>query len=546
MRSLRPVSLAAILAAAAIRFGLFFHEPPGRDQGLFLTLADGVLRGKVLYRDLWEHKPPGVVALYAAALAAFGRSYAAIHLLQALSAALTAVLIERLVRRETSSPSAALLSALLYVLYAAGLMFGAYWGTAQPEVFMDLPVIAAVTLLSRARDGGGRPGALGLGAGLAVGWCVLLKYSAAPLAGLVLIGLAAGRSVRGRRTLLLLLGFAAGCVLPALAAAAVTAAAGAWEDFFRATVVFNAEHRRVATDSVWADWPAKTLYAPLALLPVYLAAALGAVLSVRPGAGGQRADGARALAGAAAWLWILALAQVFWQGKFWAYHYHVVLLPSCLLAGVGLSRAVAWLERRTDSRRTAVAVVATALLAAALPYLQYLQQYDRHHAISAAWSGRVSLEQMESTYNWGEDYEFAQTRAVAAALARETSAEQRVFVWGFEPLVYFLSGREPASRFLYDYPLMPRFSGVHPLYARQLLADLRRDPPARFVVLSRDANDIEPEDSLTQIRRWEELRAFLEAHYVPAWQIGDFRVFARADREIERGAAGEARGESAK
>ena len=183
-----PMGLAIVLivAFAALRFGFFIHEPPGRDQGMFSYLGDGILHGKRLYRDLWDHKPPGVVWLYALAIALLGRAYAAIHALQAVLVIATALAIAGVVRRTTGMPGAAIAAALLYVLHAGGLAFGGFWGTAQAELFMDLPLVVAVILLLAARDREGRAAWLRIGmAGLCVGSTLLLKYSAAPLIGLV-------------------------------------------------------------------------------------------------------------------------------------------------------------------------------------------------------------------------------------------------------------------------------------------------------------------------------------------------------------------------
>ena len=66
--------LALVLVAAAVRLP-FAAEPPGRDQGLFLTQASLLASGGRLYTEVWEHKQPGIVALYGAAsalLAALG------------------------------------------------------------------------------------------------------------------------------------------------------------------------------------------------------------------------------------------------------------------------------------------------------------------------------------------------------------------------------------------------------------------------------------------------------------------------------------------
>ena len=35
-------------------------DPLGRDQGTYLTIGQGLLEDKQLYRDLWDNTPPGI------------------------------------------------------------------------------------------------------------------------------------------------------------------------------------------------------------------------------------------------------------------------------------------------------------------------------------------------------------------------------------------------------------------------------------------------------------------------------------------------------
>ena len=520
--------MLTVLVAAVLRFGFFALEPPGRDQGVFSNLADGVLNGKLLYRDLWENKPPAVAWLYAAAIGLLGRSYVAIHALQAVFATLTALVVAWLVRRATGSTPASIASALLYLVHAGGVAFGGFWGTAQAEVFMDFPLALALALLLAARHATGRRTLLAAGAaGLCIGWTLLLKYSAAPLAALVLVALV--RPDGSARERVGAVGaFSLGCAFPLTALAGGMWAAGAWADFYRATIAFNAAYRD-ATEPSRIPLAMRLLYSPARLLALYVPAAVGSIAVLWPRK--QRPFGGdQPLASAAAWLWVLALGEVFWQGKFWLYHYHVILLPLALLAGIGLSRALApW---RGPARRAVASVAAAALLALlSLPYSGDVVSYDRRHGISARWRGRATAEQMEATYTWG-DYEFARTKEAASAIARETAPGDRIFVWGFEPYVYFLSRREPSSRFVYDLPLMPSFTSVHPLFAAQLMDDLRRHPPARFVVVADDANDVEALDSVTQLLQLPELRAYVESQYAPAWRIGDFLCLAPRSQRV--------------
>jgi hypothetical protein len=432
-----------------------------------------------------------------------------------------------LVRRATRSWFAALAAALLYLIHAGGLAFGGFWATAQAEVFMDLPLALAIGLvLAARRASGGRVLVLASAAGLSAGLTVLLKYSAAPLLALgLLVWLRPDRSRRERRRASA--AFAAGFVLPLAALAAGVALAGIGGDFWRATVTFNAAHRAASTPSPW-PWTDRVFFSPFLLLALYAPAA-AALLAARTTTSDDRANGGvddRALAAAAFLAWVLALAQVVWQGKHWIYHYHVILLPLALLAGVGLGRLLA-LARPNRSRAT-LALAAAMLVVLALPSLWDLVSYDRAHHLSARWMGRATPQEMEATYVWGGlDYEYAQTKAAAERVRADTAPTDRILVWGFEPYVYFLAEREPATKFLYDYPLSPRFASVHDAFARQFLEDFDRHPPARVLMLANDANDIEPDDSATQLRRWDAMRERLEAAYEPAWRVGDFFCLAR-------------------
>ena len=47
--------------------------PPGRDQGTYLEIGQSLLRGKHLYAQLWDNKPPGIFVTYAVIAKLFGK-----------------------------------------------------------------------------------------------------------------------------------------------------------------------------------------------------------------------------------------------------------------------------------------------------------------------------------------------------------------------------------------------------------------------------------------------------------------------------------------
>ncbi|MGB7590156.1 MAG: hypothetical protein WBO19_02805 [Terriglobia bacterium] len=65
--------LAVAILFVVVRALPILSFPLGRDQGTYLTIGQGLLEGKQLYRDLWDNKPPGIFIVYAGIAKLFGR-----------------------------------------------------------------------------------------------------------------------------------------------------------------------------------------------------------------------------------------------------------------------------------------------------------------------------------------------------------------------------------------------------------------------------------------------------------------------------------------
>ncbi len=68
-RALLVIAFAFVLVRALP----ILTYPLGRDQGTYLTIGQGLLEGKQLYRDLWDNKPPGIFIAYAGIAGLFGK-----------------------------------------------------------------------------------------------------------------------------------------------------------------------------------------------------------------------------------------------------------------------------------------------------------------------------------------------------------------------------------------------------------------------------------------------------------------------------------------
>jgi len=494
----------------------FVVEPPGRDQSLFMAQAQAWLDGASLYTEIWEHKPPGVIFAYALAQFAFGRSFIAIHFLDGLAGLVTALTLAGLVLHHTRHRFSAIGAAMLYLVYHSGAAFGGFWCVSQAEVLMD-PLLAGALAVLVVRSGP-ISFARALTAGVLVAAVIGLKYSALPLV-LLIVPVLLQRSSSRKAKFVAFAGGALGVAVPALLWSFYLYSSDRFAAFWSATVTFNRAHGSIATQSRVEGLPGKLLFEFDLLAPLYLLAVAALVAATM-----RRSSGRLLIWGG--WSWLLCLAAVFWQGKFWGYHYHVILLPLCVIAGGGLAELR---EKLTHAIPRAIA--ATVLLLSFVPYAVYLGGYSGAHQLAPRLLQSIESDEFLSNYRWGgPDYDVFETMRVAERLRAETSPEDRIFVWGFEAGIYVFAERRSASRFYYDYPLMPRFESVHRTHVDWLMEDLNRHRPKRIVILRRDANDIEEQGSVDQMRQIPRLAAFTDEHYEPAWAEGDFFVLRRRER----------------
>jgi hypothetical protein len=73
---------------------------------------------------------------------------------------------------------------------------------------------------------------------------------------------------------------------------------------------------------------------------------------------------------------------------------------------------------------------------------------------------------------------------VADFLEKNTDPDEKIYIWGFEPVIYVLAKRRCVSRFIYNVPLYWEWSP--PEFKQEFLEDMRRESPKYFIVVSKD------------------------------------------------------------
>lgn len=366
----------------------------------------------------------------------------------------------------------------------AGLLFsgrGTQAVAANAETWQTLPLLGALALVFLARPRAGR--------WLAVGWVLGLAslFKQPLLAGVLVLPWAAGE----KKLLSAVAWTGLGVALAWALASLPWILAGAGWDLLNCTLAYNRAYvidgqAQALGRALGLAWHLAPELAPATLL------ALG-------GAWRLHRDGGR-------WGWLaawagLGLLTLAASGRYYP-HYAIVLMgPLAALAGLGaqgLWRAALSLRRRA----AVVAVLAGAGLAWGLTQ-------------APLWSAAAGAQRTWVLYHVAS---FCTAPQAAERLQALCPADKRLFIWGDDAEIFYLSRRAPATRFLFTYP----FTGEAPPWPHgdsELRAGLQ-DPRTGAAVVVRG---LSPNEPLQVDLRQGLSSGYTELDTVPAWILGQRR-----------------------
>lgn len=431
VRAAIHVGVCGVLVVALLAPGVLVG--PSLDAAVFLVVSDRLTAGWLPYLDTWDHKPPGIYLVQAAALLVLPMvdPWLVSWLLTAVAAIGTAVCARLLLKRAGVGDR---LASLLALAVAAGLSTHVVsLGGGLTEHYAALPASAGIAALV------GRPTPLrAAGAGIAIGLAVVtsLQFVPAAIAGAWLI--ATGDRPRGPRLAAYLLGSLA----PTLLLVLWLAWSGALPASVEAVLGYSSAYRLVAapeaaTVAGWSAMSVGFLIAP---------ALFGLLAAFR----GPRVHDQRIFHMALIWI-VGAVLLALLSGRVYAHYAASAVLPLAIVASIGLGRAPSGAHR--------IARAGTALGIAV-----------------ALWALAVQGgAEMRSTHAAN-----AQARATAELIRATTDPEDRMFVWGNQPYLYLLADRSAGSRYVYVLPLTtPGYAST--ARARGLVEELRASA-ARVIV----------------------------------------------------------------
>jgi hypothetical protein len=408
-------------------------------------------RGQLLYRDVWEQRPPGIYWVYLAGFRLFGWVPATVAYLDILSSAATTILIYAIVRALGSTPATAPLAAALYAALTMPAWLyghGGFLERSVSETFIAVCVAGSAWCAVRLRERGVVTYAAGMG--FLAGAAVVFK----PNAGLYFPALAlwvfSSGASRVREARFARVALAAAI----LAAAVVPVATVVWlwrlnllHDARVAVVDFNRYYvGQGFTASTYSVDFAKAVWLRIKTEPLWLSGVTGGIVAVWQGLRTRVIPPLAALAilwGAAAFLVIVVNGAWLFNSYFINAHAPLAILSAWFLAE-------GWQASRG---RQAIAAATAVLMCVLLVERGYgMRVFSRARMDFAALRGRadrVAYLDEYGGYANGRGYSARANEQLADYIRMHTERDDSIFLFGINGAgVYFASDRLSAHRFL--------------------------------------------------------------------------------------------------
>lgn len=456
----------AIVGGLVFAHGVFVFAAITGDAGVFMTIGDGLLQGKLPYVEYFDHKPPGIYVLLAVT---FGlvRSALAAKVVVLIANLATATVVGWIGRRYLGVP---------YGLAAAGLFLAGSLAYSGPRVYTEqfvalcgvLATVAFLRALSRETP---RTYVL---VGVLTGVAILFKQTGLALLGAFLVGRVLWGPGHRRRLVADGGAIVAGAAVPLGLAVGLFALQGALEPMVQLTLLIHAPGGPYTPDSLVVI--AGNLREITAFPLLWVLATTGFAMALSPHV--DRPIRLVALVGA------FSATPLLIRG--WG-HYYLQPLPfAAILAVFGVHEcreSLTPLASRPGMRVlvTAVFVVLTLPLAQTV-FVTAAEDVAGHNALD--------------------------DQRLGSELQSATVADENVLALGEQAKFYFLADRSPPTRYLYYLPINRHVADQDALRA---LIDERTIPA--IVVASSCQRTVQP--TCEHVRET----------YTPDRSVGDLTVY---------------------
>ncbi len=390
------------------------------DESIYLTIGQQLLRGDILYLDIFDHKTPGIYYLTGFALKTLGSSVWSLHFLTLLWSALTTVVFFVLAKGLFDRRVASLASVFFVALTATPILEG---NIASSELMMILPICLGLLFGLKNRF---------FLSGFFFSLAFLLKVPAvfdfAAFFLFVALTLETSNLKASLRKLILLL---AGFSLPVAISCFYFAFQGGLQDYFYSAFLYNVAYTGYKNTFLFSN---SLLF--FKALPLMLLVGFYILRSLK-----EVKNKGKATPSYVDFL-VLWFAFSFYGAALGGRtynHYLLQIVPA-------FSLLLSYLFYEKGKRYFISFLVFVASLVLLLGFRPLISPSYYTNFVGFV-SGSLSFEDYASSF----DKKTPRNYALAGFLKEKTSAKDSLYLFSQQADIYFLSGLNPASRFITFY-----------------------------------------------------------------------------------------------
>lgn len=475
-----------------------FRVFPSRDSGFFLYMGEQLLAGKLPYLDVWDHKPPGIFYVDAAALWIGGHGLWGLWIMECINL-LSSVIICYWLAKKYLAPECAILAPIALL---SCLPFVIIDGNLTEEFGIVFQFLAAWFFLGSKRSLWNMAGC-----GMAAAACFLFKPN---LAGVGFVGviftLASLNKTGWKPACIDLLAMGVGGTVVLLATLTPFILHHALRQTWDAVIGYNAAYAH----STWQDkinaalygvsffWDRNCLLFPL----VGIGVAVSVLGLIRKQPATITAN--RLTTFCLVWLPVEIVFSAF-SGRQYEHYFTPWLSPMSFLAAQGSCTIVSYIaEKNTRS------------------WLRWFSK-DQIQGIVGLLIFIPALGMTFQLIFHPSPNTRLNERAAASYIQQNTSPSDTVLVWGADVAINFFGRRQSPSLYAYQYPLYTT-NYVTPHMIARFLGDLQKNRPKLIIDTSSSDKFIPPID-LAKRQKWRPVLvyylppdmnavfSFIELHY---------------------------------
>ncbi len=472
----REIIALVLILFASLLVRLHFKDVPlVRDVGMYAYIAQNIIKGDVIYKDLPDTKFPLTYLTWAVVFDSWGDSFQVLRWLTIIWG-LGAVFCFYLIAKQIFKAQASLIATLIYALYSPMPAIQGF--TSQIENFMILPYMLGCLFFLRFIKGAGNRWVnlvfAGFFSGIAlaykqvaifqavlfIGWLLYqgLRQRDPPVPPMQRMKLALGQIIYRSSALL------AGFCVPLLLMAAYLASKGAFSAFYFWTIKFVSEY--VSVDyriSIIARSLTSLLDIASSNPVLWIAAIAGLIISLF-GRGS-------ASFGFLAWWAIGSYLGVLSGGKFFA-HYYIQVVPAiCLLGVYAFVVVIEGCDDRIQSSQPLRILIYMMAIGGGLLFFNH-----NYHYLAETNPYQLSLQTTGT-------HQYYEAKALADYLQSRLKPDDSVYVWGSESSIYFYLGTKAPVK--YHFLAIFHWGAPHDLYEDIVLNLTEKKPLYIIKILER-------------------------------------------------------------